>query len=280
MYGEKLTPVTITRAFIIQQHEVTQAEWAKFAHDKLAVNPDATSGVLDDCLEDECPVDEVNLFAAMAYANYLSENDNPPLSPCFDLADCKGQVSGVFTYPLPDNLSDVLMSCGSFSVNAASVYLCEGYRLPTESEWEYAARAGSTAAYYSGEHTKNPDPLERTTYDEKALTPIAWYNWNSNNRTHVVMERLPNAWGLYDVMGNVEELTCSLRTVEDFAGPMVDPWLVPGKTDSIVAKGGIASDSPGLLRAAKRFPLQTTGLGGGLRLVRTLKDGEIWPPTR
>jgi hypothetical protein len=63
----------------------------------------------------------------------------------------------------------------------------------------------------------------------------------------------------------------------DFPGPMVDPWRAPSPSYPVAAKGGLANGWPGLLRTAERFPLDSTGLGCGLRLVRTLKDGETWP---
>src|SRR5690242_18442372 len=80
------------------------------------------------------------------------------------------------------------------------------YRLPTEAEWEYSARAGSTTPYAT------------------ALDEIAWYGGNSGDETHPVGQKKPNAWGLYDMQGNVREL------VEDWYGrdyyrnsPDVDP---------------------------------------------------------
>jgi formylglycine-generating enzyme required for sulfatase activity len=63
------------------------------------------------------------------------------------------------------------------------------YRLPTEAEWEYAARAGTTDKYAGA----------------SALGDVAWYNSNSGSKTHPVGGKQPNAWGLYDVLGNVRE---------------------------------------------------------------------------
>jgi len=66
------------------------------------------------------------------------------------------------------------------------------YRLPTEAEWEYAARAGSTTIYSFGN-------------DPKQLGEYAWYRGNAQRHSHPVGQKWPNAWGLYDMLGNVWE---------------------------------------------------------------------------
>jgi formylglycine-generating enzyme required for sulfatase activity len=73
------------------------------------------------------------------------------------------------------------------------------YDLPTEAQWEYAARAGSTTAFYNGGITETGSG-----YDPN-LDAIGWYTYNSGSKTHPVAQKTPNAWGLYDMSGNVWE---------------------------------------------------------------------------
>jgi formylglycine-generating enzyme required for sulfatase activity len=111
------------------------------------------------------------------------------------------------------------------------------YRLPTEAEWEYACRSGSTAAYCSGD-----DPRE--------LEKYAWYESNSGEQTHEVGVKQPNAWGLYDVHGNVWEW-CQDWYGDYARGPIEDP-VGPTSGTYRVVRGGSWFDYPVPLRCASR----------------------------
>lgn len=117
----------------------------------------------------------------------------------------------------------------------------KSYRLPTEAEWEYAARARSTDPYYFGR-------------DVKALDDHAWYGGDSGERPHPVGQKKPNAFGLFDMSGNVAEW-CLDQYAPDFyaRSPGKNPVLLPGdKRYPDVARGGSWADEPKELRSAAR----------------------------
>ena len=117
------------------------------------------------------------------------------------------------------------------------------YRLPTEAEWEYAARAGSTTAYSFGNN------VIEVHWSDFVLVSYAWYGDNSEE-THPVGQKPPNAWGLHDMHGNVWEW------VQDWygdysTGTMVDPQG-PTTGEDRVLRGGSWSSDAGACRSACR----------------------------
>ena len=259
--NEVLHEVTITRAFAMGVTEVTQSEWRAFSN---GINPSNFS----DCGPD-CPVENVDWFSTLAYANALSEAEG--LDPCYSFSPASCAVENN-TWWNGDTVTGRANDCTDASFVGLA---CTGYRLPTEAEWEYAYRAGTTTAFFNGENTQflyEPD---------ENLNAIAWYYSNAAGVTHAVAGKLENPWGLYDMSGNVSEWVWDWRG--DYPGTVTD-YLGPEERQSIglgrILRGGAWNNGAKSCRAASRndFGPQIRGNVFGFRLARTLTGGTISLP--
>jgi len=118
------------------------------------------------------------------------------------------------------------------------------YRLPTEAEWEYACRAGTTTAYFFGE-------------DASKLPDYAWFEQNSDFKYQKVGRKKPNPWGLYDMYGNVVEWVLDQYDPEYYkqcagANPAFDPWDKATKPYPHSVRGGSWDDEASMCRSAAR----------------------------
>lgn len=217
MGSDRGTPGTISRnerpvhrvtisAFRMAATEVTQGQFEAV----MGFNPSHFKGA-------DLPVGDVGWYEAVAYANALSRREG--LQPAYRV-----EPGSTSTAPLVfwDRQAD-------------------GYRLPTEAEWEYAARAGTTTAYFFGD-------------DASQLKDYAWYFDNAPNFQYAkIGGKKPNPWGLYDIYGNVCEWTLDQYTPATPSAEVLGSDWVRSKTPyPHVARGGTYDDDPEFLRSAAR----------------------------
>jgi formylglycine-generating enzyme required for sulfatase activity len=162
-----------------------------------------------------------------------------------------------------NKLSDSNGRTRAYTINDENVTWnqnANGYRLPTEAEWEYACRAGSSTAFYNGSITnRGGDPN---------CDKIAWYTNYSSSTTHAVGGKTPNAWGLYDMSGNVWEWCWDWYGI--YQGDVTDP-IGDGSGSYRVGQGGGWNSSALNCRSANRCNLdpsyRTSSLG--FRIARS-----------
>ncbi|GHU47810.1 hypothetical protein AGMMS50289_23540 [Betaproteobacteria bacterium] len=140
------------------------------------------------------------------------------------------------------------------------------YRLPTEAEWEYAARAGTKSTYSFGD-------------DAGQLGAYAWYDGNSGDQTHPVGQKKPNPWGLYDMHGNVYEWVNDWYNESYYSRSASTDPAGPSSGQYRVLRGGCRDDSAGFLRSAYRLTNSPDYRNDsvGFRLARSLDSGTNTP---
>jgi formylglycine-generating enzyme required for sulfatase activity len=191
--------VTSSRAFCVQTTEVRRDQWRElFSAEPSAYRPPAGES------DASYPVEGVTWFDALEYANRRSVREG--LAPCYTLRNCRNTPgSGMIC----DDASADPNVGSPITVNTPSgnPLDCEGYRLPTDAEWERAYRAGSETALYNGDLTDRAfdDTGTGCGLEDLNARAIAWHCNNAEGRPHPVASLLPNTIGLYDMSGNVME---------------------------------------------------------------------------
>ncbi|GIP09121.1 SUMF1/EgtB/PvdO family nonheme iron enzyme [Paenibacillus macerans] len=225
--------------FYIGKYEVTQKEWVEV----MGSNPSQFIG-------DNMPVEMVSWYDAVEYCNKRSIKEG--LEPYYNIDKNKKD---------PNNLSDYDHIKWTITINAGA----NGYRLPTEAEWEYAAGGGQMSKSYTYSGSNNADEAAWNWRNAGDQYLSGDWNWpiieNNNSKTKAVGGKKPNELGLYDMSGNVREWCW------DWYGDDLDHSS--GGSYRVVKGGGWVGDIHSIeLSFRGKFEANGFGADQGLRVSR------------
>ncbi|MGB7345886.1 MAG: protein kinase [Pirellulaceae bacterium] len=234
---ETLTPIRLDRSFAIGTVAVTMEQYKKFSPDHVYAKDYAST--------DDCPAIDVSALEAMKYCRWLSEQEGIP--------------EAEMCYPPIDQIEYGMQLNDGF-INRI------GYRLPTDTEWEFACRGGSNSSRWFG-------------FDPERLDDHAWTIRNSEYRLSPVAQLLPNDYGLFDMLGNAMDIVHALETKHPklIRQPLADPgeqWLSIDYSSRVINCGGAMLYQPLDARAAQReiHGIESRNVYLTFRLARTIKD--------
>ncbi|GEM_PF-6624898 len=252
--GEGQFTHILTSGFLVMETEITRSMWSalKALQSTLPVDPSDT----DFSPTTAYPVQNATWYEAVLFANLLSVQNG--FSRCYF-------KDSSFSTPVDSSN----YSSGSFFCD----FTATGYRLPTEGEWEYFCRAGTTGAFSCTESNYNATNCVSCSGVHYTLEDYCTYCGNNSYRTDPAGSRLANPWNLKDVHGNVMEwcwdwrVTYPTGTQTDYRGTASGTFRV--------SRGGGWEDTADDCRSAERGTMNTPGFRGdrqGFRLVRDVQS--------
>lgn len=163
---------SISSDFFIDTTEITQTDWYSIMHDSSVTSMK--------------PKTNVSWFQLILFCNKKSIKHNFDSCYTFDRIAISTQIDTIY--------------------NLHCDFLKNGYRLPTEDEWEYAYRAGTTTDYFWGKNIHNPSYPSSSSDSSEIDNYVWWQHNNTTDESYIVATKKPNNWRLYDMAGNVDEL--------------------------------------------------------------------------